>query len=369
MKKLICACMLIALISTAAFAMPSGTLPYGVSARYAAMGGAGASLVDDIASAYYNPAGMARGQAIALKLGGGFASQGSDQLLAVLSSVSNPAKFLADNYSKEYNLRGNLDLFLGLSSKNFGISATPVTHLYLNKAANTVSGNVTAVVNSDSALTFGYGIGVPYLADLNIGFNAKYIHNATADASATATSASTTEITNTYDYYSGFGMDVGIQGKTTAIPMWPVYFGVVYKDLFANLTGKRQVTKANYDNSTGSQVGSTTTVSDTSLPASPVPNTLVLSAATEIPVVGLKAAVDLDSVSSGYSVTHIGLEYPVAMGLVDLRLGSVSGGSSSNPINMVTYGIGIMDTVNIALVSDNNRPSNNQTTFDVHIGF
>jgi len=56
MKKIVLACMLLGLCISSVYAFPSGSIPYGVGAKYAAMGGAGAAIVDDISCAYFNPA-------------------------------------------------------------------------------------------------------------------------------------------------------------------------------------------------------------------------------------------------------------------------------------------------------------------------
>ncbi|MCX5749944.1 MAG: hypothetical protein NTZ10_06880 [Candidatus Saganbacteria bacterium] len=369
MKKIVLACLSVCLIASAAIAMPSGVLPYGASAKIAGMGGAGSAIVDDIAAAYYNPAGMARAQAVALKLGAAYTSQGSDKLMNVLGNISNPAKFLADNFSQQINVKGSVNAIVGFDVAKTGISVIPVTYLELNKNKNEFGAGAIANLNSDSALTMGYGVGVPYLGDINIGFNAKYIYNATADASVAA-GVSTTDITNTVNSYSGFGLDIGMQGKTNVVPTMPISFALVYKDLFANLKGTQAKTKGTFNNSDGSQSGPMQNLTPSPLADVSVPTTLVIGAATEIPLIGAKLAVDLDSVSSGYSVTHIGLEYPILMKLVALRIGSISGGNSAAPVNMMTYGIGVLaDTVNLAFVSDNNNSTNNKTMVDVHIGF
>jgi hypothetical protein len=108
-----------------------------------------------------------------------------------------------------------------------------------------------------------------------------------------------------------------------------------------------------------------------------MPTTLVIGAATKIPVVGLTVAIDLDNVGAdnassipAYTLTHIGLEYPVAMGLVNLRLGKVTGGPSGSGVDMTTYGAGVLgNMVNIAMVTDNTNNKNTQVMFDVGFGF
>ena len=368
MKKSILACLILGLIaSSSAFAMPSGILPYGVGAKYAAMGGAGASLVDDIAAAYYNPAGMYRSGGMDLKIGAGTASDGSDQLMKVFGNMTNPAKFLSDNFSSSLDINGNANAMLGLSIANIGLSVMPAGNLRLLKAANTLDGTILGGGYSDSALTFGYGLKIPYLAKAGVGINLKYIHNAAVSA-AVAASGATTTMTNTVTQYSGMGFDVGLQGTLDVIPTAPISVAVVYKDLASNLNGTAQVSAGTFNTLTGAEITPMTTVSDGPIAGTSVPSTLVIGASGQIPLIGLKVAADIDTIGGNtpYSVTHIGLEYPLAMGLVNLRIGKISGSN----VDMFTYGAGILkDTINIAMISDNKNSKNNQMIADVHIGF
>ncbi len=369
MKKIVLSALMTVMVVSCAFAMPSGVLPYGVGAKYAAMGGTGVALVDDIYSGYYNPAGMSGH--LGLKVGAGTASTGSDQLMNVLGNMSNPAKFLADNFSKSIDVNGNLDAFVGLTAFGCGLSAYPVSNLRLVKNANTLGGTLNGNVNSDTALTLVRGAGLPFVGDVSIGANLKYIYNANAGV-AVAAGATNTTMTNTVNTYTGMGYDLGVQGNITAIPMLPVSFGVVYKDFGASLTGNSSVSTSTYKNSDGSFVSSTPAV-DTPIAGYSVPTTLSLGAATKVPVIGTQVEIDLDSVSgtgTSYSVTHIGAEYPILMGLIALRAGTISGGPAGAPISMTTYGAGLFgNMVNIAMVSDNNNSLNNQTMADVGFSF
>ena len=375
MKKTAFFLLALIMVSACAFALPGGVLPYGAGAKYAAMGGAGSALVDDIASAYYNPGGMYRSQAVALKIGAGTASQGSDKLMAVFANMSNPAKFLADNYSTDLNIKGNLNAFVGLDIGKIGLSVTPVTYLNLSKPANTLNGSINANLMSDSAMTFGYGISLPYVGKLGVGINAKYIYYAGGGATVGIAGLTTTDITNTVNTYTGMGMDLGLQGSVDVMPMVPVSFAMVLKDFGGvALKGNQTISKATYDNTTGNQVGSSTTISDGPVADYVVPSTLVIGASAKVPVIGTRIAVDIDNVSGGtpaqsYAVTHIGVEYPIAMGLVNLRAGKITGGAGGS-IDMFTYGAGILkDMINIAMVSDNKNSSNNQMIADIHLGF
>ncbi|MFA5097594.1 MAG: hypothetical protein WC490_03085 [Candidatus Margulisiibacteriota bacterium] len=367
MRKFLACLTMIGLLASGSLALPSGILPYGVSAKYAAMGGAGASLVDDIASAYYNPAGMYRSGGADLKIGAGTASDGSDQLVSMASNLGNPAKFLSDNFSKSLDINGNVHAIIGLSVGKFGLSVIPAGRLNLSKAANTLNGTISGLGHSDTALTFGYGVGIPYLAKAGVGASVKYIHNALAGAAVTASGATTT-ITNTITQYNGLGFDLGLQGTLDLIPTAPISVALVYKDFAANLNGTQQISSGTFNTLTGAEITPMATVSDGPIAGTSIPTTLVLGASGQIPIVGLKLAVDLDTIGGNtpYSVTHIGLEYPVAMGLVNLRLGKINGSN----VDMFTYGAGILkDMVNIAFVSDNKDSRNNQMLADIHIGF
>lgn len=371
MKKLVCACLMLGLVASSAFALPGGLLPYGVGAKYAGMGGAGAALVDDVTSAYFNPAGITRAQSMSMKLGAGAATDGLDKLVSTLGNMTDPSKFLLDNYANAINVNGTINAFLGIDIMKTGISVTPASMLYITKLPLTVAGSAGGGFNADAAVTMGWGVGVPYLGNIAVGANAKYVMSGVAGALV----AGATSTTMTYNY-TGMGFDLGAQAKMNAIPTVPLSVGIVLKDIGETLSGKLATTTKTINPLTGQVLSEVTTNAD--LPGYTSPTTLTIGAAGKIPVVGLTVAIDLDNVSGGsiagspvqpYSVTHIGLEYPVAMGLVNLRLGKISGGQGGS-IDMTTYGAGILgNMINIAMVSDGKNSKNNQTTFDVGFGF
>lgn len=363
MKKTLSAFLAVALLSSASLA-----LPYGVGARFAAMGGAGSALVEDTYSAYYNPAGMARSQAMSLKIGAGAASDGMDKLIATLSSAGDPSKFILDNYANALDINGNMNAFVGFNAGNIGLSIMPATSLNISKAANTANGSAIATMLGEGAVSYGQGIKVPYLGSLNGGVNAKYIVAAYGSANVSGATSTTNALT-----YSGIGFDLGVQGKVDAIPMTPLSVGVVMKNIGATLRGTTQTLTKTIDPATGNVISETD--SSGTAPDYVMPTTFVIGAAAKIPVVGLTVAVDLDNVGAdnttqAYSLTHIGLEYPLAMGLVNLRLGKITGGPSGAAVDMTTYGAGVLgNMVNIAMVTDNTNNKNNQVMFDVGLGF
>lgn len=369
MKKILVSILITAMIVPASFAMPSASLPYGPSAKFAAMGGAGSALVDDVTSAYYNPAGMAKAQNMSFKLSAGAATDGLNDMINTLSSAGDPSKFILDNYSKALDLSGGANVMVGLDIFKTGISFIPSASLNVSKAANSANGSATAVAMGEGVVTIGRGVSAPFLGSLNAGINIKYV----ADSMGLAAVSGTTSTTNTY-IYTGTGFDLGVQGKVDAIPTMPVSVGVVYKDIAETLKGKTSTTTKTIDPLTG-QVLSETKTPDADIADMTTQPTLVIGAAAQIPVVGATLAIDLDNVAAAsgmqaYSVTHIGLEYPVAMGMVNLRLGTISGGPSGSPINMTTYGAGILgNMINIAMITDSNNSKNNRTMFDIGFGF
>ena len=363
MKKILSAFLALAMMSSFALANP-----YGVGARFAAMGGAGSALVDDTYSTYYNPAGMANSQAMSLKIGAGAAAEGMDKLIATLSSAGDPSKFILDNYANAIDIDGNLNAFIGINAGKIGLGIMPATSLSMNKAASTANGDAIASMLGQGVVSYGQGISAPFLGSLNAGGSFKYIVN----AGGTAAVGGTTSVTDGYTY-SGIGFDLGIQSKVD-IPTAPVSVGVVMKNIGATLRGTTTRITKTINPATGS-VESESETSGTG-PDYTMPTTFVIGAAAKIPVVGLTVAIDIDSIGAdnlssipAYSLTHIGLEYPVAMGLVNLRLGKVSGGPGGS-VDMTTYGAGVLgNMINIAMVTDNVTPKNNQMMFDIGFGF
>jgi hypothetical protein len=364
MSKIASLFLALALFSSASFA-----LPYGVGARFAAMGGAGSALVDDTYSTYYNPAGMASAQKMSLKIGAGTAAEGMDKLIATLSSAGDPSKFILDNYANALDINGNMNAFVGFNAGSIGVGIMPGATLALAKTAGSANGTANALMTGQGVVSYGRGLSVPFLGNLNAGISGKYI----IMAGGTAEVAGPTSTTNVHNY-SGIGFDFGVQGKIDAIPTAPISVGVVLKNFATTLRGTTTNITKTIDPATGNVIGSPTETSGTA-PDYVMPTTFVIGAAAKVPVVGLTVAIDLDNVGAdsttpAYSLTHIGIEYPLAMGLVNLRLGKVTGGPTGGPVDMTTYGAGVLgNMVNIAMVTDNTNNKNNQIMLDVGFGF
>lgn len=364
MKKFFTVSLALIVLTTTSFATTAG-----VGARFAAMGGAGATLVEDTYSAYYNPAGIVRSQAVALKIGAGTAQEGMDKLIQTLSSATDPSKFLLDNYANAIDVKGSANAFIGLSIAKMGISIMPFTELAVAKLANTVNGTALANLNGVGALTLGRGLSVPYLGSINLGANVKYIISAYGSSNVTGSTANTTGL-----FYQGMGFDIGAIGKVDVIPMMPLSVGVVMKNLGTTLKGN--VTNINkvVDPITGAVQSETSTT--TTAPDYTMPSTFVIGASGKIPVVGAVVAIDIENVGQdntysvpAHSITHIGIEYPLLMGIINLRAGKVSGGPAGREMDLTTFGAGLLgNTINAAMITDNKNNKNNQIMIDIGIG-
>lgn len=361
MKKTLVMLTALALALSVPMAGVSSAYAYGVGAKFAAMGGAGAALVDDSLSAYYNPAGIVESQGVSLKLGAGAATEGADKLIAALASMNDPSKFFTDNIANAVDINGSANAFIGLTFMKMGLSVYPNATLIMTKAAGATTGSVTGAGGYTGAFTMGYGVGVPLLGSLNIGANLK-----TATSVFSTGTIAVGAVTNNVTTLSGVGLDLGAKGNIDAIPMMPLKAALVIKNIGLTMSGKTENTV------TPTGGSSTTTVTD----ATPLvsPTTVVVAAAGQIPVVGATLALDIENTSGGsmgstsFSTTHIGVEYPVLAGLIALRAGKATGGVGGS-VDVTTIGAGVLGLLNVAMVTDNKNTKNNQTMFDFGIGF
>ncbi|MFA5113111.1 MAG: hypothetical protein WC529_02310 [Candidatus Margulisiibacteriota bacterium] len=374
MKKLIVSALFACLAVSAVFAM---TLPTGVGAKYGAMGGAGASIVDDITCAYYNPAAIVETGRMEFKLAAGAATEGLNDIMSTFGNTSNPTKFLADNWNKTANINGGLNAFVGINVAKIGISVIPLANLTLVKpTAGTFAGSsLTAIGAYEGILTLGYSLKTPGLpiATLDLGANIKSSNLVGGFSSATgATTASGGVAT-----LNGVGYDLGAKASINTGVM-PFNFALVLRDLSTSLKGKIKPQTSTFNPVTG--VVTTVDGAETDAGDTTVAPATVISASTTIPVVGLKVALDIDSiaeskllgttVASG-SLTHIGLEYPLLGGIVALRAGQVSGKSGGADVQQTTFGAGIQmgANLNIAMMTDAKNSKNNSTMVDLGFAF
>lgn len=363
MKKIVLVCMFLGLCVASVYAFPSGSLPYGVGAKYAGMGGAGAAIVDDLSCAYFNPAGIVKTGSTGLIIGAGTATEGMNELIKALSEASDPAKFLSDNFDNTLNISGGLNSIVGLNIAKVGLSVIPVASLTLYKptAGTIVGSSLTASAAYEGIATLGYSLSIPGIpiASLDLGANIKSVNFINGYSIVTSATSSTDQVTN----LSGIGFDIGAKASIDTLVI-PLSVAIVMKDIGETLKGKIKTINTTYD-----LAGNITnqTEAEVDAPDSTSPTTLVIGASTKIPGVGLRVALDIDSVSgsgTSYSVTHLGLEYPV-VGILALRAGIISGGPGGN-ISMTTIGAGfnLGLGLNVAMMFDGKNSKNNSTILD-----
>lgn len=374
MRKVIVVSLLLGFLVSSVFAI---TLNTGVGAKYGAMAGAGASIVDDITCAYYNPAGINDVGAMELKLGAGAATAGLNDIIATLGNAGNPSKFMADNFNKTVDISGGFNAFFGINIAKVGLSVIPIGTLTLNKpTAGTLAGtNMFADGGYDALLTLGYSFAFPgiNIASLDLGANIKSTTFIVGMSQVTGVNTSNDFTASE----SGTAFDLGAKAKINN-PVLPFSVGVVIRDINATLKGNQQTNNTTYDPTTGAATKGS--VTETAAPDTTIGQTTVIGASTVIPVVGVKAAIDLDTIAdskyvgqtiNGGNLTHIGLEYPVLGGVVALRAGQVSGKNGGADVSQTTLGAGfnLGVNINVAMMTDAKDSKNNSTMVDLGFAF
>jgi hypothetical protein len=372
MKKGLLVSLALCLLVSAGFAT---TFTTGVGAKYGAMAGAGAAIVDDITCAYYNPAGIVDTGRMELKVAAGGATQGLNDILNTLGNSSDPAKFLADNFNKTVDISGGFNGFVGLNVAKIGISVIPMGSLVLKKpsAVDLTGTNMLATGGYEGLLTLGYSFKVPVIniASLDLGANIKSSTLVVGTSQVTGATSST-DMTATE---SGTAFDLGVKAKINT-PIIPFSAAIVIRDMNATLKGNQKTSHTTYN--------PTSTVASPESPAgdTTIGQTTVIGASTVIPGVGLKVALDLDTIADsnyfnstyivkGGNLTRIGLEYPILGGIVALRAGQVSGKVNNADVSQTTLGAGIQfgANINIAMMTDAKDSKNNSTMVDLGFAF
>ena len=226
MKRALMVSLVLALSASAGFALTGGTAPLGFGAKYAAMGGAGSAIVDDITAAYYNPAGIVGGSHTELKLGAQAATDGLDKLISAIAGVSDPAKYMSDNYANNIDVNGGLNAIVGLQLADIGLSVMPVSTFSLTKPANSLAGTMAGAANYDIALTLGTSYVIPGLpiARLDLGANLKSANMTNVANIISGLSGSGTVTTR-----NGIGFDLGAKAQLENLPI-PLSVAIVLKD-------------------------------------------------------------------------------------------------------------------------------------------
>lgn len=320
-----------------------------IGGRAAGMGGAGVAATDDISAAYYNPAALMRSHVILteVKVDLGAAYTSLDTLTKALSNSNDPSKFMIDNYHNNLSFNGSLNGIVGLNLRKIGISVIPLLTTTVNKPAESLGGTMTAVGHYDAALTLGTTFSVPYLpAALDVGVNLKSINGINGSIIATQSTTNTFEATGTQTYGtgSGTGFDIGVLTSFNVPYVSKVAVGAVMRNLSANfaLSNTSKTAYMNFLTQTttfGADVVTNQTVN--------LDSSTAVGAYATIPGVGLGVAADIEMTKTDTN-THIGLEYPLLLGMLVLRAGMASGPN----LSLTTLGAEVnLKVVKVALVT------------------
>jgi hypothetical protein len=349
-------------------------LPYGSSAKYAAMGGAGSAIADDISTAYYNPAGILSTGNMDVKLGLGAATENLSDILALAGTTNDPAKLVTDNFSKKLDINGSMFGLVGINVAKVGITILPFGSLVAAKDANSANGSATALLGYEGIITLGYGLSLPGLpiAKLDLGTNIKYGNLSFGYANVSGTSTSTAKIPLSAVPY----FDLGARAKFDNFA-FPISGAIVMRDINANLKGTLKL------DTNGTSLGEGNFETNLYTPPS-----TTIGLATTIPVVGLKVAIDYDAIGSttttvasigavvpasttktdGFSLTRLGLEYPV-LGILAIRAGYITGNNGNTSITTVGAGLNFLGNLDVAMIMDSKNSKNNSTMVDLGFAF
>jgi hypothetical protein len=330
----------------------------------------------------YNPAGILAGPKGQFLLSLGAAQQGFDQIANSFSKVNDPAQFMIDNFGTNLDANGSISGILGFNFGKVGVSLLlPSVTARLSKPPASLVGQVTAMASSALVVTLGRSFALPVLpAGVDVGLNVKALNGGFGQLtiSGNPTPGSDVTATQIVAQGSGTGFDIGARAYIEIPMVTDFSVGIAMRDLSESISYKP---KTRTDTYSVIVAGGTPTVTkgveiEGAQATDNMPTTTAIGASGTIPGVGLKVALDLDSISGGSgifaaaseTVTSIGLEYPLMMGLVLLRAGT----SSSPSISRTTIGAKInipILTLEIASVMDSKNSKNNAAVIDIGAAF
>ena len=352
--------MFLAFVLVLASAISCFAIGTGVGVRAMGMGGTGIATANDITAAYFNPAGLMYGaENFEFQTFSGGAMQGLTEIMEMAGSTTN---FLENTYANDLNVGGSLGLGLGGSVRKVGLSAFVNGAASMSHKADTLAYSSYLTTMASVPLTLGSTFSTPGLpiASMSVGVNLKSLMLLNAGASIAQTGPATGAGNMSVSSGSGFGFDIGAQGKITPL----VTVGAVIRNLSASaniMTKTTAVTLAPDPLDPTKAVvteGAETELRSTYTP----PAEVGIGVGVVIPITGTLIALDLENYSfpednnenkaTSYTDTHIGLEQGFFFNLVMLRAGYYTDGPSED--SFYTYGLGFnMGPVNLGIAAAN----------------
>jgi len=347
----------------------------GVGVRSMGMGGTGIATANDITAAYFNPAGLMYGpENFELQTFVGGATQGINDILEMAGSTTN---FLENTYANDLNIGGSVGLGLGTSVRKVGLSAFVDGKVNLSHKANTLAYNSYITSMASVPLTLGSTFSTPGLpiASMSVGVNLKSLMLLNAGASIAQTSPLTGAGNMSVSSGSGFGFDIGAQGKITPL----ITVGAVIRNLSASANIMTKTTAVTLAPDPGDPTKAVVTegVETEQKSTFTPPAEVGVGVGVVIPITGTLVAVDLENYSfpednnqnksASYTDTHIGLEQGVLFNLVMLRAGYFT--ESPTEDSYYTYGLGFnLGPVSLGVAAANSVKDSVNSIASVQLG-
>lgn len=342
-------------------------IPAGV--RSAGMGGCGVAISSGLVSSIYNPAGMVKGGNLEGRIGLGLPSN-YNELLTVISNLSEPSKLTEDNFKDSFDVNGTATGIAGIGVSKIGLVIVPTAYGLGQKESNSINSNFEGTANITGMLTGGYSFSTPYLpvGSVDLGASLKYINHGIGQMTSTYVSGPTGEGSSFYLLGNGVGLDVGAMGEINIPMVTKITVGAVIRDMFETINYNGEYKEYSITSTEGSAAETFTADIDDSVL---LPTTVGLGAAATVPGFGTLLTADMIMVSGsqseenpafGQTTMHFGVEQPIMLNVLALRAGWATG---ENPYSTLGVGFNMGVGLDIAYIMDGKDSKGSAFEFEI----